>query len=150
MRHTSSQFFQLLPNAAREHLPPELRKFRHAGRSWLTQLYYADSRLHYEVWNLGQQRGKLEIGLHFESKDESVNRHFLAGFDRHLFEIKARLGPGWEAERWDKGWTKVYEVWPLEPFGDAYLERVAKRLAQSIVVLQPIFDDLQALRRGRR
>jgi hypothetical protein len=45
---------------------------------------------------------------------------------------------------WDKGWTKVYETIPLEPFSEAYLDRVAGRLAQLIVVMQPILEQLTA------
>jgi len=51
----------------------------------------------------------------------------------HLFEIKAELGSSFEAEPWDKGWTKVYETIPLEPFSAEYLERVAARTAQVMV-----------------
>jgi len=54
------------------------------------------------------------------------------------------LGSGFEAEMWDKGWTKVYETFPLETFDAAYVDRVATRLAQVIVVLQPILDELMS------
>ncbi|HKZ69267.1 MAG TPA: hypothetical protein VJ020_04255, partial [Anaerolineales bacterium] len=99
-----------LPAAAREHLPPHLQKFKAASRGWLCQLYYRDPRLHYEVWNLGERRGLLETGLHFESRERHVNEALLRGFFPHMIEIKATLGPGWEAEYWDRGWTKVYET----------------------------------------
>src|SRR5574341_803761 len=56
-RMTSHQFMQALPNAVRGQLPPSLRKFKSSTRAWLCQLYYADPRLHYEVWNLGERRG---------------------------------------------------------------------------------------------
>ena len=61
---------------------------------------------------------------------------------QHLFEIKAELGDQVEAEMWDKGWTKVYETLPLETFNEAYLNRVAERLAKMIVVLQPTLEKL--------
>jgi hypothetical protein len=61
-------------------------------------------------------------------------------FDAHAVAIKAELGRGVEVEPWDKGWAKVYETLPLEPFEPPYLEKVALRLAQMIVYLQPIFD----------
>ena len=111
------------------------------------QLYYTHPLLHYEVWNLGERRGRLEIGLHFESRDRAENERLLAGFQARLFEIKTELGDSIEAEQWDKGWTKVYEVIPLETFTADYLERVASRLAQWIVVAQPIFDHLARPRR---
>jgi hypothetical protein len=56
----------------------------------------------------------------------------LNGFMQHLFEIKAELGDSFEAEMWDKGWTKVYETIPMETFDEAYVDRVTARLAQVI------------------
>ena len=133
---------QALPAATRACLPAGLRKFRSAHRSWLCQLYYRDPNLHYEVWNLGQARGKLELGLHFESRNHDVNMALLNGFARRMVEVKATLGPQWEAEQWDRGWTKVYETVPYEPFSDETLEAIAARLARAMSVLQPIWDGL--------
>ena len=96
--------------------------------------------LHYEVVTLGERRGKLEIGLHFESRATEVNARLLAGFMQHLFEIKAELGDHVEAEMWDRGWTKVYETIPLEAFNEDYVNRVADRVAKMMVVLQPIYE----------
>ncbi len=141
-RLTSSQFMHALPAATREHLPPPLRKFKSVSRGWLCQLYYRDPRLHYEVWNMGERRGLIEIGLHFESRDRAKNLALLAGFSRRMVEIKAALGPQWEAEPWDKGWTKVYETTPYEPFSTEVLEAIARRLAHAMTVLQPIWDEL--------
>jgi hypothetical protein len=141
-RLSSSQFMRQLPGATRAHLPPALRQFRVFTRSWLCQLYYRDARLHYEVWNMGERRGVLELGLHFESRDRDTNAHLLEGFSRRMVEVKATLGPQWEAEPWDKGWTKVYETLPYEPFSDELLAAVAGRLARAISVLQPIFESL--------
>jgi hypothetical protein len=135
-------FMQALPEAVRPHLPPPLRKFRTSVRGWLCQLYYGDPRLHYEVWNFGERRGLLEIGLHFESRDRALNERLLRGFLRHMIEVKATLGEQWEAEFWDKGWTKVYETIPYEPFSADLLDRVSRRLAQAMVVLTPIFEDV--------
>lgn len=139
---SSSQFMLALPEATRANLPKPLQKFKSFTRGWLCQLYYAQPYLHYEVWNLGERRGVLELGLHFESKAHDENTHLLQGFDRHLVEIKATLGPQWEAEPWDRGWAKVYETVRYEPFSDAYLQRIAKRLAHAISVLQPILSSL--------
>jgi len=141
-RLTSSQFMHALPAATRAHLPPSLRKFRSATRSWLCQFYYRDPRLHFEVWNMGERRGLLEIGLHFESKDRAKNAALLAGFSRRMVEVKAALGPQWEAEQWDKGWTKVYETVAYEPFSAKLLETVSQRLAQAMILLTPMVDDM--------
>ena len=133
---------QALPAATRACLPAGLRKFRSAHRSWLCQLYYHDPNLHYEVWNLGEARGRLELGLHFESRNREINSALLAGFSRRMVEVKATLGRQWEAEQWDRGWTKVYETVPYEPFSDEALQAIAARLAQAMTVLQPIWDSL--------
>lgn len=148
-RLSSSQFMRALPGAVREQLPAPLRKFRAATRGWLCQLYYRDPRLHYEVWNMGERRGVLEIGLHFESRDRDTNARLLEGFSQRMVEVKATLGPQWEAEMWDKGWTKVYETIPYQPFSDELLADTARRLARAMTVLQPMLDDLDA-RRGPR
>ena len=84
----------------------------------------------------------MEIGLHFESRNAAANEQLLEGFMRHLFEIKAELGDGIEAEMWDRGWTKVYETIPMETFDAAYVDRVAARLAQLIMAMQPILAEL--------
>ncbi len=141
-RLTSAQFMARLPAATRPHLPPALRQFRSAHRSWLCQLYYGDPRLHYEVWNLGERRGRLEIGLHFESRNREENLALLRGFSKHMVAVKAALGAQWEAEHWDKGWAKVYETVPYEPFSEATLEATAARLARAITVLQPLWEAL--------
>jgi len=142
----SSEFMRALPDAVRPKLAKRLRDFEIAGRPWLMQFYYDDPRIHYEVSNLGERRGRLEIGLHFESQDRQVNARWLEGVLAHLFEIKAQLGPSFEAEPWDKGWTKVYETIPLERFSADYLERVAARAARVIEVLEPIRRDISKSR----
>jgi hypothetical protein len=121
-----------------------LQGFKVATRSWLVQLYYAEPLVHYEVVTLGIKRRELEIGLHFESRNSATNEQLLASFARHLFEIKAELGDSFEAEMWDKGWTKVYETIPMETFDEAYVDRVAARLAQVIVVMQPILEEIMS------
>jgi hypothetical protein len=139
-----------LPEAIRAKLDKRLQDFRTAGRSWLVQLYYDDPNIHYEIWNLGERRGRLEIGLHFESRTPGLNARLLEGIMAHLFEIKAELGPSFEAEPWDKGWAKVYEAIPLEPFSAENLEWVATRAARVISVLEPICRDLEgAAKRSR-
>jgi hypothetical protein len=132
-----------LPDAARPLLPPELRKFKTLTRAWLCQLYYRNPLLHYEVWNMGERRGVLELGLHFESRTAAENERYLRGFSRYLTEIKARLGGQWETEQWTKSWTKVYAVIKYEPFSDAFLQTVAGQWTQAVIVLQPIFEEIR-------
>jgi hypothetical protein len=54
-------------------------------------------------------------------------------------EIKAALGGSMEAERWDKGWTKVYETVALQAYDAPYLDQVARRMAEIVTVLHPIY-----------
>ena len=136
----SAEFMRALPDAVRTNLPKKLQGFKVNLRPWLVQFYYASALLHYEVVTHGERRGLLEIGLHFESRNPDENARLLTGFMQHLFEIKAELGDQVEAEMWDKGWTKVYETIPLETMNEAYLDRVAQRLARMIGVLQPILE----------
>jgi len=139
----TSDFMRALPDAARPRLPKKLQTFKTNVRPWLVQVYYTHSLLHFEVATLGERRGVLEIGLHLESRAAEENARLLDGFMRRLFEIKAELGDQIEAERWDKGWTKVYETIPLETLTEDYLNRVAERLVKMIVVLQPMLEQLQ-------
>ena len=138
------ELLRAIPPATQAKLPLALQSFKVARRSWLVQLYYADPLVHYEVVTLGVKRGELEIGLHFESRNSAINERLLNGFMQYLFEIKAELGGGFEAEMWDKGWTKVYETIPMETFDEAYVDRLAGRLAHVIEVLQPILEHLTA------
>jgi hypothetical protein len=138
------ELMHAIPPATQAKLPKDLQDFKVARRSWLVQLYYADPHVHYEVVTLGVKRRELEIGLHFESRNAAINEQLLNGFLQHLFEIKVELGGTFEAEMWDKGWTKVYETIPMETFDEAYVDRVAARLAQVMVVLQPILEELMS------
>jgi hypothetical protein len=136
------ELMRAIPPATRAKLPKNLQGFKVATRSWLVQIYYTDPLLHYEVVTLGVKRGQLELGLHFESRNATINTRLLEGMARYLIEIKAELGDGFEAEMWDRGWTKVYETIPMETFDEAYIDRVATRLAQVIVVMQPILEEI--------
>ena len=128
-----------IPDAVRPHLPPTLRDFQWHARAWLVQIHYGQPALHYEIWSMAY-RDLLELGLHFEQRDPAANARLLAYFDAHAIAIKAELGERVEVEPWDKGWAKVYETWPLEPFELPFVEKVASRLAQMIAYLQPLLD----------
>ena len=84
-----------------------------------------------------------ELGFHCEAADHHLNRLLLDGFRRHLFEIKETLGESIEAEMWDRGWTKIYEVYPEGELNEAYRAAVAGRLAEIITCLHPIFVELR-------
>jgi len=132
-----------LPEAVQRCLGEELRLKRGRTWPWGVQLYVDDPRYHYEISRVAPRLGdRLELGLHFESKNPADNRLLLAGFDARLVEIKDGLGDGASAELWDRGWAKVYETVPLEPYSESYLRTVAGRMAVLIRVLHPIYQAL--------
>lgn len=144
MTLTSRQFYKTLPETVLPHLPPPLQGIqpRHPWR-WLVQFHYGEPRLHYEVSRVAKRSG-WELGFHCEARDKDLNRLLLNGFRHHLFEIKDSLGESFEAEMWDRGWTKIYEVIPEEPLTAEFQERVGRRMAQIITCLHPIFVDVRS------
>ncbi len=138
------EWMAALPERLKTHLPPELHGFRWSARPWLVQVYYRDPAFHYEVWHLGERRGRMEVGLHFESRDPVRNRSALETARGHIWEIRERLGPYVEAEPWDRGWAKVFETHPLPPPDAESLERFARRLALWIQTLEPILARARA------
>jgi hypothetical protein len=137
-----SDFVKNVPQVAKKQLPRDLQKFRVFVMPWLSQVYYDDKLLHYEVVKLPARYGdnRLEIGLHFESKNKMLNDRLLLGFDHHLFEIRAALGDDWWAEPWDRNWTKVYTAFTYTVMDDDLLEETSARFAQMICIMQPIFN----------
>ncbi|MCA9971538.1 MAG: hypothetical protein KC425_15045 [Anaerolineales bacterium] len=140
---SQNEFLRTLPEQVIPRLPAALQgiKVRQPWR-WLVQMHYGEPRLHYEVSPVRGGRG-WELGFHCEANDKQLNRYLLIGFRRHLFEIKDTLGPGVEAEMWDRGWTKIYEVAPPEALTAAYQAALGQRLAAFIVCLHPIYVALR-------
>ena len=138
-----TEFLKTLPELVVARLPEPLQaiKVRQPYR-WLLQLHYGEPRLHYEVSGAKHRPG-WELGFHCEAKDKRLNRFLLQGFRRHLFEIKETLGEQVEAEMWDRGWTKIYEVHPEEDLTADYQAQIGARLALFIICLHPIYVDLR-------
>lgn len=140
---TQQQFIATLPTQVIPHLPSAMQNIQvKQPWRWLIQFHFGESRLHYEASHINRRNG-WELGFHCESGDKHLNRYLLKGFRRHLFEIKATLGESMEAEMWDKGWTKIYEVYPDAPLTGAYQAEVGQRLAAIITCLHPIYVDLR-------
>lgn len=131
-------FLRTLPACVWPHLPPGWPplQVRHPWGS-LVQFYDRSPAIHYEVGRAWQQAG-LEIGLHFEARNHAHNQRRLLAVQRHLVEIKHLLGPQIEAEPWDHGWTKVYEVYLTPALDAATQDAVGARVAAWITCLQPI------------
>lgn len=136
-------FLKTLPESLIPLLPPSLQgiKVRQPWR-WLIQFHYGEPWLHYEVSRPPGVMG-LELGFHCESRDKELNLYLLKGIRRNLFEIKAELGESIEAEMWDRGWAKIYEVFPGSEFTTEYQLTVARRLVEFISCIHSIYVDLR-------
>ncbi|GBD10060.1 hypothetical protein HRbin22_02323 [Candidatus Thermoflexus japonica] len=113
------EWMEALPKRLRPLLPPDLSGFRWSARPWLVQIYDRDPAFHYEVWHLGERRGRIEIGLHFESRDPERNRDAL---ERAKEECGARRSavprhrtpatPATRFRRWTrKAWGVSLSAW---------------------------------------
>jgi hypothetical protein len=138
------EFLKTMPEIIVPALPESLHgiKVRQPYR-WLIQFHYGEPRLHYEVSRSQGQKG-LELGFHCESRDKALNRLLLFGFRQHLFEIKDVLGESMEAEMWDRGWTKIYDVYPLADFTAEHQQEVGQRMVKIIACIHPIYVELRS------
>jgi hypothetical protein len=141
---THNKFLQTMPDVVIPLLPKPLQGI-HSRQPWrwLVQFHYGEPRLHYEIAK-AQRQGGWELGFHCEARDNHLNRVLLDGFRRHLFEIKDTLGGSIEAEMWDRGWTKIYEVYPDADLNTDYQQKIGRRLADIIICLHPIYVDLRS------
>jgi len=115
------------------------RKFSTHLRSRLAQFWFgADRAIHYEVW-IHERTAQIEIGLHFEST-ESRNRELYRRFDGELLSIQAVLGESIWVEKWERGWSRIYETQPLWPLDSVRVITTSDRLAEMITTFQPILD----------
>ncbi|HLA43735.1 MAG TPA: hypothetical protein VJZ27_09885 [Aggregatilineales bacterium] len=143
LKHTD--FMRSISKTIGGHLPGAYQGFRLGETRWYMQLYFGSERLiHYEVsrpWSrIGRQ---IEIGLHFESRNRSLNQELLFALDRYLPEIKDQLNSDVKAEIWDRGWTKVYEIHPDQDLSESLVKTTASRLAKFITVVQPIYQSIR-------
>ena len=137
---TRREFFADLAEAVRRALPPERQVFEQRQTMNLLKISYgANYRIHYEAW-INAEKGHVEIGLHFEDGPQSTER-LLRHFEFCILEIKDELGTEVELERWTQSWGHLFELHPLEPLTDAFVERLAARVARYIEVLQPLLDE---------
>jgi len=118
------------------------------GHEWrirwsLLQIFFADPKVHYEVWVQKKHR-RIELGLHFECEHEESYR-WAAALASRADEIMAQLGPDAELEEWTESWTRLHEVRTFEKDLTEELAReTAERLARYIAVLQPVVEEERA------
>jgi hypothetical protein len=118
-----------------------LRGVSHRVRSSQAQWFFDDPRLHFEAW-WHANTGRLELGLHLEA-EPAMNERLANGLARQLLMIKARLGQQVDLEPWDRGWVRLYQTDAVEVFDAARIKRTAERIAELIVVIWPMCQELR-------
>jgi hypothetical protein len=134
-------FFRALPPVVQVALPARLRGVSHRVRSSQAQWFFDDPRLHFEAW-WHANTGRLELGLHLEA-EPALNERIANGLARQLLMIKARLGQQLDLEPWDRGWVRLYETDAVEVFDPARIKRTGARIAELIVVIWPMCQELR-------
>ena len=132
-------FMSLVLDRTTELLPPELRRFNTRIRFVWLQLHYSTPKIHYEAW-LTRKTERIEIGLHFEGERQFSYR-WAELMAARMPEIQARLGPQVELEEWTPSWTRIHQTIPYDPLSEPLADEVARRLAETITVLQPIVEE---------
>jgi hypothetical protein len=117
-------FFRALSRQVQAALPTHLKGVSHRVRSSQAQWFFDDPRLHLEA-------------------EPALNDRIATGLARQLLLIKARLGQQLDLEPWDRGWIRLYETHPIEVFDAAQIKRTAARMAELIVVIWPMCQELR-------
>jgi hypothetical protein len=123
--------------AVRQRLPDELHDLEARQQGSLLKLFRHEPAIHYEMW-LHRSRRRVELGLHFETRDPERNRALLEFVADDLLFLKEALGQGLEAEPWDKGWTRLYISYALERLNAQEQARFAVAFSTFIETLEPI------------
>jgi hypothetical protein len=132
-------YFDRVVSGTRGEVAPDFRGFHARAFGHLLKLHFENERVHYEVWP-DSRRGTIEIGLHFEDGPVSTAA-YLRFFDARIVELKHRLGPEVELERWTVSWGHIYYLIPLLPLDAAKARQTVKLLVTLIDVLQPLVQE---------
>lgn len=129
-------FFDRVVAGVRRDVAPEFNGFRAQSYGHLLKLHFDNERVHYEVWP-DSQRGRIEVGLHFEDGPVSTAA-YLRYFDTRIVELKHLLGTEVELERWTVSWGHLYYLVPLAPFDLAKAKETVGLLTSLIDTLEPL------------
>jgi hypothetical protein len=122
--------------ASRLLVAQDLRDFT-ARQQWsLVKAFYEEPSIHFECW-VHRARGRLELGLHFETRDARRNALLMDYVAGDMPFFKSVLGESLEAEPWEKGWTRIYRTRALGPLVAEFQTIVAQEFASLIDMLEP-------------
>ena len=99
--------------------------------------------IHFELW-VHHSSGRVELGLHFETRDATRNERLLEFVADELPFLKHALGESVEAEPWDKGWTRLYLTRPIDRLSVETQQVLAQQFAEFIATVEPIRQDAVA------
>ena len=134
---TTGDFLRGVLEDVRARLPEELQGLTARQQGSLIKCFAGDPAIHFELW-LHRGRGRVELGLHFETRDAGRNRRLVEYVTDDLLFLKEAVGQGLEAEPWDKGWTRVYLSYPLDYLGAEQQRELAGAFTVFIEMLEPI------------
>jgi hypothetical protein len=123
--------------ATRAFLEAELQGLQARQQGSLVQVFADDPAVHFELW-LHRNRARVELGLHFETRNATRNQRMLDHVADELPFLKAALGESLEAEPWEKGWTRLYLTRPLDRLGPQEQAQLTSMFREFISVLEPL------------
>jgi hypothetical protein len=123
--------------ATRAQLPEEFATLQTRVQGPLIKVFGDEPAIHFELW-LHRGRARVELALHFETRDPDRNQRLLEFMVDELAFLKATLSERLEAEPWDKGWTRVYLTRPVERLDLAEQAALATAFATFIAILDPL------------
>lgn len=128
--------FRKIPALLRQELPPALHDFEWRASSSMAKAWYGNKTLHYEIW-VRPSLKVVELGLHFEC-DPLTNARLGGAFRARSKQIVRALGRGTRIEEWDRGWSRVWEQFPLASLDE---DALARRFVAYVRALEPILRE---------
>jgi hypothetical protein len=98
----TADFLRGVLDGVRARLSDDLRDMQARQQGSLIKFFAEEPAIHFELW-LHPSRGRVELGLHFETRDADRNHRLLEFVADDLLFLKEVLGKSLEAEPWDKG-----------------------------------------------
>jgi hypothetical protein len=136
MRVYFANLFRPIPALLRESLPAELGAFEWNANSYMAKAWFGNKAIHYELW-VRYTAKVIELGLHFEA-DALTNARLYGAFRGRAGDVKRGLGTDARIESWDKGWSRIWQPFPLREMDKAYADQVRTRFVDYVRVLEPI------------